>query len=94
MLLKGMGESFLLSKDGPLTPNMELWHFEFLEGGPKTQKSTKNRQKMNLSILVFIFFCPRPLAKSPFRLFYWGVCKQAVIKTNPGTRASTTTLWK
>ena len=37
---------------------MELWHFEFLEGGPKTRKSAENRQKMDLLILVFIYFRP------------------------------------
>ena len=37
---------------------MELWHFDFLEIGPKTRKSAKNRQKLDLSILVFIYFCP------------------------------------
>ena len=31
---------------------MELWHFDFLEGGLKTQKSVKNWQKLDLSILV------------------------------------------
>ena len=40
---------------------MELWHFEILEGGPKTLKSTENRQKLDLSILVFILFRARPL---------------------------------
>ena len=39
---------------------MELWHFEFLEGGPKTRKSAENRQKLDLSILVFIFFVLTP----------------------------------
>ena len=42
-----MGESFLLSKDEPLTPNIDgVVAFEFLEGGPKTRKSAKNRQKV------------------------------------------------
>ena len=40
---------------------MELWHFEFLELGPKTGKSAENRRKLDLSILVFIYFHPRPL---------------------------------
>ena len=39
---------------------MELWHFEFLEGGPKTRKSAENWRKLDLSILVFIFFAPAP----------------------------------
>ena len=43
---------------------MELWHFEFLEEGPKTQKSAKNRHKLDLSILVFIFSRARPLVRS------------------------------
>ena len=42
---------------------MELWHFEFLEGGPKKQKSAKNRQKMDLLILVFIYFRPHALLR-------------------------------
>ena len=42
---------------------MELWHFEFLEGGPKTRKLAKNRQKLDLWILVFIFLGPRPLVR-------------------------------
>ena len=49
MLLKGMGESFLLSDDETLTPNidgvMALW---ILEGGPKRPKIGKNWQKMDL----------------------------------------------
>ena len=42
---------------------MELWHFEFLEGGPKTRKSAENRQKLDPSNLVFIYFRPRPLVR-------------------------------
>ena len=37
-----MGERFLLSEDEPLTPDIDgvtaVWHFGFLEGGPKTRK--------------------------------------------------------
>ena len=59
MLLNGMGESFLLTEDEPLTLNIggvvALW---FLEIGPKTRKPAKNWQKLALSILVF---CPVPL---------------------------------
>ena len=39
---------------------MELWHFEFLEGGPKIQKSAKNRRTLDLSILVLSYFAPAP----------------------------------
>ena len=59
MLPKGMGESFLLPKDEPLTPNID-GVIEFLEEGPKRPKIGKKWQKLDLSILVFIF-CPRPL---------------------------------
>ena len=56
MLLKSMDESFLLYEDEPLTPNidgvMTLW--------PKTRKSAENQQKLDLSIIVFIFFAPAP----------------------------------
>ena len=42
MSLKGMGESFLLSEDEPLTPNIDgVMALEFLEGGPKTRKLAK-----------------------------------------------------
>ena len=49
---------------------MELWHFEFLEGGFKIQKSTE---------IFFRFFRPSSLEKSPFWVFYLGFRKQAVI---------------
>merc|ERR1719253_2505477 len=39
---------------------LELWHFEFSEGGPKTRKSAENRRKSDFSIPVFIFFVPAP----------------------------------
>ena len=46
MLLKGMGEAFLLSKDEPLTPNidgvMALWIFR------RRVQTAKNRQKLDL----------------------------------------------
>ena len=42
MLLKDMGESFLLSKDEPLTPTIDgVIAFWSLEGGPKTRKIGK-----------------------------------------------------
>ena len=34
---------------------MELWHFDFLEIGPKRPKIAKNRQKLELWILVCDF---------------------------------------
>ena len=46
---------------------IELWHFEFLEGGPKTRKSAKNRRTLDLSILVF--FSPPP--PRPFMLNFF-----------------------
>ena len=58
MLLKGMGESFLLSKDESLTLDidgvMALWMSK------RGAQTTENRRKLDLSILVFTF-CPRPL---------------------------------
>ena len=48
---------------------MELWHFEFLEGGPKTRKSAKNRQKVDLSILVFFAHVPSSVCAQFFRGF-------------------------
>ena len=42
---------------------MELWHFEFLEIEPKTRKSAKNRRKLDLSNLVFVYLCHRPLVR-------------------------------
>ena len=39
---------------------MELWHFEFLEIGPKRPKIGENWRKLDLSILVFIFFALAP----------------------------------
>ena len=90
MLLKSMGESFLLSKDEPLTPNidgvMALWIFR------RRAQKTKNWRKLDLSILVFIIFRPRPLEESLFKIFYWGVRKQAIIKKN-GTKPSTSRSW-
>ena len=72
MLLKGMGGRFLLSEDEPLTPNIDgvMRHFDFLEGGPKRPKIGVNRRKLDLSILVFIFFAPAPL---PVRANFSGV---------------------
>ena len=68
MLSKDMGESFLLSKDEPLTPNidgvMPLWIFRTRAQNTKIgQKSAK----MDLSVLVFIF-SPRP--PRPFLLIF------------------------
>jgi len=39
---------------------MEVWHFEILEGGPKTHKIGK---KLDFSFLVFECFHPRPLVR-------------------------------
>ena len=42
MLLKGVVESCLLSKDELLTPDIDgVMHFEFLKEGLKTRKSAK-----------------------------------------------------
>ena len=58
MLLKGMGESFILSEDKPLTPNidgvMALWIFR------RRAQTAKSWQKLDLSILVFDFLPPPP----------------------------------
>ena len=48
---------------------MELWHFEFLEGGPKRPKIGENWRKLDLSILVFIFSPPSP-GGNPFKPLY------------------------
>jgi len=54
-----MGQIFLLSEDGPLVPNIDgvvtLCIFRNLA------RNTQNRRKLDLSILVFIFFRPDPL---------------------------------
>ena len=61
MLSKGMGETFLLSADEPLTPDidgvMSLWIFK------RRAQNTKNERKLVLSILVFIFPPPPPRRK-------------------------------
>ena len=64
MVFKGMGESFLLSKDEPLTPNidgvMALWIFR------RRAQTSKNRQKLaKIGPLdpSFYFFAPSPLGK-------------------------------
>ena len=53
-----MGESFLLSEDEPLSPNidgaMALWIFR------RRAQTAENWQKMDLLILVFNFFAPAP----------------------------------
>ena len=58
MVSKGMVESFLLSKDEPLTPNidgvMALWIFW------RRAQTAKNLRKLDLSILVFDIFAPAP----------------------------------
>ena len=41
---------------------MDLWHFEFLEGGPKTRKLAENWRKLDLLILVVFYFVPAPLS--------------------------------
>ena len=65
MLLKGMGESFLLSEDKPLTPDidgvMALW---ILEGGPKTRISAENLAKIGPLDPSFSMFLPPPLVRS------------------------------
>ena len=59
MLLKGMVESYQLSKDELLTPNIDevmvVWIFR------RRAKNTQNRQKLDLAILVSFFFGPHPL---------------------------------
>ena len=42
---------------------MELWHVDFVEDGPKSRNLAKDRQKLDLSILVFILFHSRPLVR-------------------------------
>ena len=69
---------------------MELWHFEFLEGGPKIRKSAKNRRKLDLSVLVFIYFHPAPLEEIRSNLFISELRNRPRWEKNSGTRASTT----
>ena len=68
MLLKGMGENFLLSKDEPLTHNiggvMTLGLFRW------RAQTAKNWQKIDLLILVFIYFHPRPLVRYVLELVF------------------------
>ena len=56
-----MGERFLLSKDEPLTPNidgvMALWISR------RRAQTAENGQKIDLSILVLLFFAPAPSKK-------------------------------
>ena len=57
MVSKGIDERFLLSEDEPLPPNIDgvvaLWIFR------RRAQTAENRQKLDLSILVF--FRPDPL---------------------------------
>jgi len=56
-----MVESFLLSEDEPLTPNIDGVMALICRRRAQNTKSAKNGQKLDLSILVFIYFCPAPL---------------------------------
>ena len=70
MLSKGMGKSFLLSKDEPLTSNIDgvvaLWIF-------RRAQTAKKWQKMDFLILVFEFFAPapRPFVLNFFQGSHW-----------------------
>ena len=63
MLLKAMGESFILSKDEPLTPNidgdMALW---FFRRRAQNTKIGRRSATLDLLILVLIFVAPAPLS--------------------------------
>ena len=84
MPLKGMAESSLLSKDQPLTPNIDkvigAWIF-------KRRAQNTNWQILDFSILVLIFFSQKREGGIRSREFYLRVCKQAValknVSTNP-----------
>ena len=62
MLLKSMGESFLLSKDEPLTPNidgvMALWIFR---NRAQTAENWRKSAKIGPLDSSLEFFRPRPL---------------------------------
>ena len=71
MLLEGMGESFILSEDEPLTPNidgvMALWIFR------RRAQTAENRRK-SAKIGPFdprlYLFLPPPPGGNPFKPFY------------------------
>ena len=71
MLLKGMGESFILSKDEPLTPNidgvMALWIFR---RRAQTAENRRKSPKIGPLDSSFYIFSPRPPEKNPFKPFY------------------------
>jgi len=77
MLLKGMGESFILSEDEPLTPNidgvMALWIFR------RRAQTAENRRKSAkigpLDPSIYLFFTPAP--SSVRAQFFSGIALEA-----------------
>ena len=64
MSLKAVVRSCLLSKDELLTPHIDgVMAFCIFK---MRAQNTKNSRTLDLLILVFILFCPRPLEESPF----------------------------
>ena len=92
MLLKGVCESFLLSKDEPLTPNidgvMALWFFR--RGAQKAE----NRQKLDLWILVFNFFARAPSSVLDKSTSAEQFGSRRVRLANSGSKPTTITWWK
>ena len=96
MLLKSMGKSFLLSKDEPVSLNidgvMALWIFR------RRAITAKNWQKSAkigpLESSFYLFFCPRPLVRCPPEWFFPVLRNRPRWKKNSGTQASTRRGWK
>ena len=83
VLLKGMGERFLLSKNEPLTPDidgvMALWIFRRRAQNMKIGQKLAKFWPLDPS---FNFSDPS-LSKKSFGVFYWGLREQAVILKIP-----------
>ena len=71
MLLKGMDERFLLSKDEPLTPGIDgvlaLWIFR---NRAQNTKIGKKLPKIGTLDPSFYLFMPRPTGGHPFKPSY------------------------
>ena len=88
--LKGMIESFLLSKDEPLTPNidevMAVWIFR------RRAQNTKIGKKWTSQFCFLIFLPPSPWGKS-LRIILLRSLQAGGHKKNPGTKPITTSSW-
>ena len=93
MLLKGVGEAFLLSKDEPLTPNIDgvlaLWIFRRRAKNTKIdQKSAKIRPLDS----GFYFFAAAPSRKVPLEYSTLGFASKRSFK-NTDTKPITISSW-